>query len=122
MPISGENVNSSLRKTLADSHVSAIAIAMLLFRSLDSALWVLWGPLSDGPFFFFSNGVIFDVVGFSRALMNNNRFSLFLTFSWLLNSLVYLAAAVLLSRWVYGMGPLRSLSKYGARLSMGNDV
>lgn len=33
----------SLRKILADSHVSAIAIAVLLFWSLDSALWAFWG-------------------------------------------------------------------------------
>jgi hypothetical protein len=115
-------VNASLRKILADSDVSAIAIAVLLFRSIDSAVWVLWGPLSNAPYFFFSNGAIFDIHDFSRTLMNGNRVTLFMTFSYLLSSLVNLAAAVLLSRWAYGMGPLRSLSKHTTRLSRRNRV
>jgi hypothetical protein len=109
MPASGETVNPSLRKILADSHVSAVAIAVLLYRSLDYAIWVLWGPLSLG---------IFTFPNFPRA----DRFTLFTTFSYLFYSVVCLAAAGLLSRWVYGMGPLRSLSKYRTMLARRNHV
>jgi len=47
MPTSGENVKPSLRESLADSDVAAVAIAVLLFWSLNSACWSLLGLL--GP-------------------------------------------------------------------------
>lgn len=102
-------MNPSLRRVLADSHVSAVAIAVLLFRSLDSAIWVLWGPISLA---------ILTVPNFPHM----DHFSLFITISYLFNSLVYLVAAGLVSRWVYGMGPLRSLSKYRNILARRNHV
>jgi len=40
MPASGENVTLLFAEILADSHVSAVAIAVLLFRSLDYAFWL----------------------------------------------------------------------------------
>jgi hypothetical protein len=122
MQTSGENVNSSLRKILADSHVSAVAIAVLLFWSLDSAFWALWGPVSRAVGFLFMAVAILGIPYFSRTLTIADRFTLFITFSSLFNSLVYLTAAGLLSRWVYGMGPLRSLSKYRTKLARSNHV
>jgi len=98
---------------LADSHVSAVAIAVLLFRSLDSAFWALWHPFSVAPFYF---------PNVPKTLHLTDPFALFLTFSYLFNSFVYLTAARLLSRWVYGMGPLGSLSKYRARLARRNHA
>lgn len=50
-----------LRKILADSHVSAIAIAVLLFWALDSAFWALWGPLSRATSFLFKAVAILDI-------------------------------------------------------------
>ena len=122
MPTSGESVKLSLRKILADSHVSAVAIAVLLFRSLDSAFWALWGPLSRVVSFLFTAVAILDIPYFSYTLDLKDRFTLFFTFSYLFNSLVYLAAAGLLSRWVYGIGPLCSLSKYRTRLARRNNA
>src|SRR6266487_4644827 len=112
----------SLRKILADSHVSAVAIAVLLFWSLDYAFWALWGPLSPAANLLFKAVTILDIPYFPRTFTITDRFTLFITFSYLLNSLVCLAAAGLLSRWVYGMGPLRSLSKYRIRPERRNDV
>jgi hypothetical protein len=122
MQTSGESVKPSLRKILADSHVSAVAIAVLLFWSLDSAFWALWGPLSRAASFFFTAVTILDIPYFSRTLTIRDRFTLFATFLHLFNSFVYLAAAGLLSRWVYGMGPLRSLSKYRTILARRTHV
>jgi hypothetical protein len=119
---SGETVNPSLRKILADSHVSAVAIAVLLFRSLDSAFWALWGPLSRAASFLFKAVAILDIPYFTRTLTIRDRFTLFITFLHLFYSLVYLAAAGLLSRWVYGMSPLRSLNKYRTILATRNHV
>jgi hypothetical protein len=122
MLTSGERVKPSLRKILADSHVSAIAIAVLLFRSLDSAFWALLGPLSPAAIFLFKAVAILDIPYFSRTLTVSDHLTLYVALSNLFNSFIYLAAAVLLSRYVYGMGPLRSLSKYRSRLARRNHV
>ncbi len=122
MPSSGETVNPSLRKILADSHVSAIAVAVLLFRSLDSAFWALWGPLSPVGNFLFKAVAILDIPYSPRTFTITNRFTLFITFSYLFNSFVYMVAAGLLSRWVYGTGPIRSLSKYLTVVTRRNNV
>lgn len=107
------NPSLPLRKVLADSHVSAVAIAVLLFQSLDAAFWVLWHPISVAMTAFPS---------FPRTLLIPDRLTLFISFSYLFGSFVSLAASWLLSRWVYGMGPLRSLSKYRTILSRRNDA
>jgi hypothetical protein len=122
MQTSGECVKYSLRKILADSHVSAVAIAVLLFWSLDSAFRALLGPLFRAVSFLFTAVAILDIPYFSRTLTFIDRVTLFITFSYLFNSLVCLTAAGLLSRWVYGLGPLRSLTKYRTKLVRSNHV
>lgn len=122
MPTNGDPVKPSLREILADSHISLVAIAVLLFRSLDSAFWALWGPLSRAVSFLFTAVAILDIPYFSHTLTLTDRLTLFITFSYLFNSFVYLAAAGLLSRWVYGVGPLRSLSKYRTSLARRSHV
>jgi hypothetical protein len=122
MPTSGESVKPSLRKILADSHISAVAIAVLVLWSLDSAFWALWGPLSRAVSFLFTALAVLDIPFFSRTLTITDRVTLFITFLYFFNSFVYLAAAGLLSRWVYGMGPLRSLGKYRTRLARRTHV
>jgi hypothetical protein len=122
MPTGGERVKPSLRKTLADSHVSAVAVAVLLFRSLDSAFWALLGPLSPVANLLFKAVAILDIPYLPRTFTITNSFTLFITFSYLFNSLVYLAAAGLLSCWVYGKGPLRSLSQYRIRPARRNHA
>jgi hypothetical protein len=112
----------SLRKILADSHIASIAIAVLLFWSLDSAFWSLRGPISQVVGFLFTALWMLDIPYFSRTITTTDRFTLFITSSSLCYSLVYFGAAVLLSRWVYGVGPLRSLSKYRARLARRSHV
>src|SRR5260370_35464925 len=107
---------------LADSHFSAVAFPVRLFRSLASPFWALWGPLSRVVSFLFPAVAILDIPYFSYTLDLKDRFTLFFTFSSLFNSLVYLAAAGLLSRWVYGIGPLCSLSKYRTRLARRNNA
>ena len=122
MAISGENVKPSLREILADSHVSAVAIAVLLFRSLDYAFWALWDLLSRAAGFLFKAVAILDIPYFSRTLTGADRFRLFTTYSYLFSSFVYLASAGILSHWVYGTGPFRSLSQYRTRLARRNHV
>jgi hypothetical protein len=109
----------TLRTTLADSHVAAIAIAVLLFGSLESACWALWVPLPAAVSFLLDVATIRNVPYSATAF---DRVSVLVATSWLFYSLAYFAAAELLSRWVYGMGPLRSLSRYRTRLVRRNHA
>jgi len=122
MPVSGESVKPSFRQILADSHVASVAIAVLLFWSLDYAFLALRGPISQVVGFLFTALWILDIPYFSLTITTTDRLTLFITSSSLCYSLVYFAAAVFLSRWVHGVGPLRSLSKYRARLTRKSHV
>jgi hypothetical protein len=122
MSTSVETVKPSLRKMLADSHVSAVAIAVLLFWSLDYAFWALWDPFSRAASLLFTPLAILGIPYLSRTLTLTDRLMLFTTFLYLFYSLVYLATAELLSRWVYGAGPLRALGKYRTKLTRRNHV
>ena len=113
MPTSGD-IMKSLRTILADSQIAAIAIAVLLFLSLYSACWALWLPLQAAASFLLDLAMSRDPYSASAL----DRVVVLVATSWLFYSLAYFAAAELLSRWVYGMGPLRSLSRYRTRLQV----
>ena len=103
----------SLRRILADSHVSAVAIAVLLLWSLDSGFRAL-------AVFLITAAAIRGVPYFSIRLTPADRLLLVKTLLYLLDALTSLAAAWLLSHWVYGVGPLRSLGRYGTRVTRRN--
>jgi len=125
MPTSGENVKPSLREILAGSDVAAVAIAVLLFWSLNSACWSLVplsGPLSRAAEFLITAVAIHGIPYSSSTLDVTDLLALFTTFAYLFYSFAYLASAWLLSRWVYGVGPLRGFSKYRTRLARRSHV
>lgn len=107
---------------LADSHVSGVAIVVLLLFSLDGLLRALLGPLSRAAIYLVTAIATLDLPYSSRTLTLGDRIMLATTFSYLFNAFVSLVAALLLSRWVYGVGPLRSLSKYRTVLARRNHV
>ena len=109
-----------LREILADSHVCAVAAAVLVFFSLDYAFWALSWPLIQAADFLVSAIAIHGVPSGSFPI--NNPFTVFATVLYLVYSLVCLATAEFLSRWVYGLGPLNCFRKYAAELSRGNNV
>lgn len=112
----------SVREILADSHVSAVAIAVLLLWSLEWGFQALWDPLFRAVSFLITAVAILDIPYFSRTLSPVDRLTLITTFFYLFSALISFAAACLLSRWVYGVGPLRSLSTYRTRLRRRNHV
>jgi hypothetical protein len=117
-----ESVMRSVRETLADSHISAVAIAVLLLWSLDSGFRALWSPLARAANFLFTAVAILDIPYFSPTLNSEDREMLIFTLFYLFSAFVSFAAAWLLSRWVYGVGPLCSLSKCRTRISRRNHV
>ena len=114
---SPEAVNRSLRQVLADSHVAAVAIALLLLWSLDLAFRGLWDPVYRLGVFLFTAIAIWGLPYLSPTLTAADRFMLINTFYFLYIAIMSLSTAWLVSRWVYGMGPLRSLVACRKRLT-----
>jgi hypothetical protein len=103
-------VKYSLRQILADSHVAAVTITVLLLATIDSTFQALWGHISHAMEFLLTAIAIFDIPYFSPTLTVVDRLMLISSCSYLYLSVVSFSAAWLLSNWVYGVGPFRSLA------------
>ena len=112
----------SLRQILADYHVSAVAIAVLLYWSLYWGFSALWSLLAPAANFLVTAVAIVGIPYGSFTFTGADRLVLTLTLIFLSNALVCLAAAWVLSRWVYRTGPLRSLSEYRTKLTRRNHA
>jgi hypothetical protein len=106
----------SFRQSLAESHTAAVTIAVLLLWSLDGAFRAFWAPAFRVVSFLFTTIAIFDIPYFDPTFTVVDRFTLITSFSYLYSAVISLLGAWLLSRWVYGIGPLRSLMSYGRKL------
>jgi len=111
-------VQAFLRKVLIDSHVAAVTIAMLIFTSIATAIGALWYPSWRILSILITAVSTHDISDIPRDLDTlthdeNLAVSLFI----LLFALINLAAVWLLSRWIYGAGPLRSLGRYKEKLT-----
>jgi hypothetical protein len=102
----------SLRQILADSHIAAVTIAVLLLWSLDGAFHALWESVSRVLSFLGTAVAIFDIPYFAPTLTFEDRVSLVTASAYLYEAMVSFSAAWILSRWVYGVGPVRSLNRY----------
>jgi cation transporter-like permease len=108
-------VPASLRKVLIDSHVAAVAIAVLIFFSAESvtrAVFVLKDPAFRLVYWLIEAVAIRDIPYIPRTLDPNTFLMLLCSISYFLFAMTQIAAAWLLSRWVYGTGPLRVLGNY----------
>jgi hypothetical protein len=101
------NMKRSLRQNLADSHVAAVMIALLLLWSFDGAFHALWEPASRAIQFLITAIAIFDIPSHSATF---NRVVLLTAAAYSYGALASFLGAWFLSRWVYGMGPFRSLA------------
>ncbi|MGH9513214.1 MAG: hypothetical protein ACRD2U_13865 [Terriglobales bacterium] len=104
-----------LRNILAESHIAAVAIAVLVFSSLDAGFRAFWGPLSAAATFLFTAIAIFDIPYFSFNVAN--CLALTVSLYYFFSAMVCLGVACLLSRWVYGVGPFFILNTYWAKLA-----
>ena len=112
----------SFREALADSHVSAVAIALLLFRSLSWVVGAFSWPFLRLVDFLATAVAIRHVPFISPKLDVADRYMLVNACFFFLNAAIALVAALILSRWVYGEGPLRSLRGYRERLARRSHV
>jgi hypothetical protein len=105
----------SLRETLIDSHVAATTIAVLLLWFMDSIFRGLWPLLGRAVEWLFTAVAIFDIPYFSFTVVD--RSMLLISAYYFYAAIVSFSAAWIVSRWVYGVGPLRSLVAYGNKLT-----
>jgi hypothetical protein len=105
-------INRSLRQILADSHVAAATIAVLLLWSLDAAFLALWEPVSRVLGFLFTAVAILDVPYYSPSVTTLDRLMLITMSAYSYSAAASFLAAWLLSRWVYGVDPLRIVPRY----------
>jgi hypothetical protein len=117
MPSEGQSVKASLRGTLAESNVSAVAIAVLLFWSLHWGILALKGPVFSALDWIVTAIAIGGIPFRDHGFTFSDRIFLATTFAYLFYSLLSFTAAWLLSRWIFGAGPFRSLAKYRPRVA-----
>lgn len=104
-------MKSSLREILIESHVAAVAIAVLLFGALDCGFQGLCVPLGRVATYSFTAIAILDIPYLSPGATIQDRLMLATTAFLLVGMLANLGAAWLLARWVYGVGPINALIK-----------
>jgi hypothetical protein len=115
-------VKPSVRKILADSHIAAVAMAVLLTFALEWALDALWSPFIRVADFVFNSIAILDVSSGSLHFDFTDRATLFVSFFLLCSAATAVASAWILSRWAYGETPLSTLRGYYARIARHGDV
>jgi hypothetical protein len=109
---SNQSARPSLRQVLTDSHVAAITIALLLIFSLESIIYALEKPLIGVGSFLLRAVAILDIPYFSSNFDALDRLTAINSAAFLYSAIVYGLAAVFLSHWVFGVGPIRSLRQY----------
>jgi hypothetical protein len=113
-------VQASLRKVLIDSHVAAITIVVLIFYSavfFTKLAFAMSEPALEVVFYIATAVAIRGIPSAPVTRYYITDYLLPATLPNLLFALIALAGAWLLSSWVYGTGPLRTLSNYRNKLS-----
>ncbi|SRR5258708_820178 len=122
MRTNGSIARPSLREALANSHVSAVAIAVLLFFSVQAMLFGLWVPTFRVLNYLFEAVAILDTPYFARGLTIIDRTQILITSFYFVHAVFSFVAAWTISQWVYGAGPIRALIVHRAALQRGNRV
>jgi hypothetical protein len=122
MPRPEESVKRSFRDVLADSHVAAVAIGVLLLWSLKSGVQAFERPLFHFVYFLVNVVAIRGIPYGSGSFTSGEWLEWLHTFTDFLSAVTCFAVCWFVSRWVYGVGPFRSLSTLRMRLARRNDA
>ena len=102
----------SLRRVLADSHIAAIAIAIILLSALARIGSAALRPLMSAVWFIVNAIAIQDIPYISPGLTVVDRTNWAIDIWYAFAAPLLVAAAWALSRWAYGAGPIRTLRRY----------
>lgn len=122
----------SLREILADSHIAAVAIMVLLIWILHEGFqasvhavplfFVLYSLVKAAAYFLATAVAIRGMPASSHEMNYIGWFEMPFLFESLFTAIAYVCGAWLLSRWVYGVGPLRGLREHRTRLARRNHA
>jgi hypothetical protein len=113
----GTRVKPCLRKVLADSHIAAVAIVVLLAWSLEWMFDAVWTPFFRVSDWVINAIAILGIPSGSGVFGSVNRSTLFVSLVFLCSAATAVAAASILSRWVYGGTTMNTLREYHARIA-----
>jgi hypothetical protein len=108
-----QKMSRTFRQILAESCIPAVTIVVLIIWALDSGVRALKAPL------FGVTDFVINAMAIRGIPYGSGRFfwgPWITPLSYAFTALIYLGAAWILSRWVFGMGPLRSLRECCAKL------
>jgi hypothetical protein len=114
-------VKTDLRKVLAESHVAAIAIAVLLCWSVGAALQGIMAPLFSAAEYLAIAVTIRGGPSVGPDFFRSHALQIAAA-AYVLNAAVDFAAAWLLARWVYGDGPFTVLRRYRRKIARRNNT
>jgi hypothetical protein len=118
-------VQTSLRKVLIDSHVAVATIAVMLFFTVVCVInfvFAMWDPALELIVYIATAVTIRGIPSAPVTRYYMTGYLLPVILSSLLSVLTYIAAAWVLSHWVYGTGPLQSLANYQGKLVRKNHA
>jgi hypothetical protein len=104
-------MKSCLRSALADSHVSTIALSVLLVWALDLFFRGIWRPLATAAEFLVTAIAIRDIPYSSGRFTSQDMIFLVWMLSYIVSAFLTVLAAWLLSKRVYGIGPIRAMAR-----------
>jgi hypothetical protein len=107
---------ASLRKTLVESHVAAVTVTLLLMASIQGFCCAAQ-YLVHVPILFAELAAHHRLGDFVSQLEKQDSYLLFGALSCLAGAAVVILCAWLVSRWAYGVGPLRSLAPYREKIT-----
>lgn len=116
------SLRPSLRAVLAETHVADVAIAWLVLQVFMSMFWVVWPPIAGAAVYLFTAIAIMDIPYHSNGLDYTDHLRLLEMSLSLISALAAAASAWALSRWVYGVGPIRGLTMSCKRLRRSSYV
>jgi hypothetical protein len=108
----------SLKAVLAESHVGAVAIGVLLVWALESGSQVLWRTiLKLAAFLVHVTAVAINGWPYMQSQLSVAEGVYVFEVTWyLISFLICFTSAQLLSRWVFGKSPFVSLRQYLDRI------
>lgn len=110
-----------MRRTLAESHVAAVSIAILLLWAIVAIAEAIWEPLSRLLNFALNAVLILDIPYHATGFTAQDSLSVVVVGTGLLVALACLIAAWVLAKWIYGRGPLAVLGGYHQKMRRSHD-
>lgn len=105
-----------IRRALAESHVAAVTIAVLILWAANDTFMAVWPFVSRAISFLFRAVAILDIPYFSTVLTAYDRISIVISASYAYSAVLSAIAAALASKWVYGGTPIKVLSLYRSKM------